>query len=230
MKFQDVMVDLETLGTAPGSAILSIGAVFFDPETGALGAQFHEKITLASCEAAGLRMDAPTVLWWMEQSSEARQTVFFDGNAIPLQPVLVHFSTFLSTADGGLEKVRIWGNGAAFDNVLLREAYLAEGMIPPWNHWNDRCYRTLKNLRPDVKMERSGTHHDALDDAVSQARHACAIFSVLRQEARDGAMYRKGFEEGPPEGGVGLTDKSRPLERAARAAAEFNALSGYADE
>lgn len=204
MKFQDVMTDLETLGTAPGSAILSIGAVFFDPETGALGPQFHEKITLASCEAAGLRVDVSTVLWWMAQSPEARQAVFFDKEALPLGAVLTNFRGFLYGAEGGSEKVRIWGNGAAFDNVLLRDAYLKVGLITPWNHWNDRCYRTLKSLRPDVKMERSGTHHDALDDAVSQARHACAIFRAMRPGA---------------EVGVGMTDKSeRPLEQAARAA------------
>ena len=28
---RDVMLDMETLGTAPGSAILTIGAVEFDP-------------------------------------------------------------------------------------------------------------------------------------------------------------------------------------------------------
>lgn len=204
---QDVMLDLETLGTAPGSAILSVGAVALDPETGELGPQFHEKVKLASATAAGLTVDADTIVWWMGQSEEARRAVFFDPQTLPLYDVLQMFSNWLSRLDQ--DEVRVWGNGAAFDNVLLREAYAKLGLPAPWKHWNDRCYRTLKNLRPDVKLTRLGTHHDALDDAVSQARHACQIFAALRGG----------------EAGVGMTDKSRPLEEAARTVVAGN--QGY---
>ena len=69
----------------------------------------------------------------------------------------------------------IWGNGAAFDNVVLASAFRATGMQVPWAFWNDRCYRTVKSLFSNVKLKRSGTHHNALDDAVTQAKHLLEI-------------------------------------------------------
>ncbi|MCV5360349.1 3'-5' exoribonuclease, partial [Escherichia coli] len=36
-----LMIDLETMDNKPTSAIASIGAVFFDPETGEMGEQFY---------------------------------------------------------------------------------------------------------------------------------------------------------------------------------------------
>lgn len=65
----------------------------------------------------------------------------------------------------------VWGNGASFDNVILRGAYARNSTPAPWAWWNDRCYRTIKALHREVPMERLGTHHNALDDAISQALH-----------------------------------------------------------
>lgn len=66
------------------------------------------------------------------------------------------------------------------DTELERRGAGEQGAEPgvPWPHWNDRCYRTLKAMRPDVKMERTGTHHNAVDDATSQARHALALLAA----------------------------------------------------
>jgi len=75
------------------------------------------------------------------------------------------------TARAPRENVRVWGNGAAFDNVILASAYRQANITQPWLFWNDRCYRTVKALSPAVTMQRNGTHHNALDDAESQARH-----------------------------------------------------------
>ena len=57
----------------------------------------------------------------------------------------------------------------------LSDAYDRAQLPRPWKYYNDRCYRTVKNLRPDVPMIRGGTHHNALDDAKSQATHLMAI-------------------------------------------------------
>lgn len=56
-----------------------------------------------------------------------------------------------------------------------------EAMIDaPWSHRDDRCYRTLKNLRPDVAFEPYDTHHNALDDAFAQATHAERILGAMK--------------------------------------------------
>ena len=66
-----VMLDLETLGKLPGCAILSIGAVYFELETGRLGDEFYLNVDPASCTRAGLTIDGETLGWWMQQEAAA---------------------------------------------------------------------------------------------------------------------------------------------------------------
>jgi inhibitor of KinA sporulation pathway (predicted exonuclease) len=69
----------------------------------------------------------------------------------------------------------VWGNGADFDNPILAAAYRATGISQGWKPYNGRCYRTIKNLAPQVRLVRTGTHHNALDDARAQAQHLLDI-------------------------------------------------------
>jgi exodeoxyribonuclease VIII len=87
---------------------------------------------------------------------------------------LLDFDLFLSRYG---EDVKIWGNGASFDNVILANAYRRNDLNIPWKYYNDRCYRTMKSLAPHIKMEREGTHHNALSDAISQANHLIRIMA-----------------------------------------------------
>lgn len=175
---RDIMVDIETLGTRPGSIILSIGAVAFTPGEG-LGAAFHQIINTDSCRVAGLTEDPATVKWWDDQSPEAQRTRTEAGTAPNRLPdALAAFEEFCREhAEEG--DLRLWGNGSDFDNVLIIAAYEACQSKPPWRFYNSRCYRTLKNLAPAIRLHRTGTHHNALDDARSQAEHACRLLTAL---------------------------------------------------
>ena len=164
----DVMLDLETLGTSPGSVILSIGAVYFD--SGGLGDTFSCIIDRKTSLDVGLTTDFDTLLWWKNQSPEARK-VLEDGG-LPLPIALRSFNDFL--AMGG-EDVRVWGNGSDFDNVLLIAAFKAAGITLGWKFRNNRCFRTIKNLTKVPEPVRAGTYHNALDDAKHQARWAIII-------------------------------------------------------
>lgn len=160
---------METLGQTPGSVLLSIGVCGFGPER-RHGRMFYERISVASCLDIGLKIDADTLLWWMRQSDEARAEL--QKQAKPLAEVLVAFNEFVG-ADA--DCVEVWGNGASFDLAVLATAYKACRLPVPWKFWNERCYRTMKALYPEIRMERTGTHHNALDDALSQARHLAQI-------------------------------------------------------
>lgn len=173
----DVMLDLETMGAGPTAAIIAVGAVQFDPAAGTLGDEFYAVVDLQSSVAAGLHIDPSTVLWWLRQSDEARAAVTEPGS--PLADVLRDFAGWLPAG------ARVWGNGAGFDNVVLASAYRAVGMRTPWSYRDDRCYRTLRALNPDVEYARSGTAHNALHDARSQARHALELLAYLREPADD---------------------------------------------
>ncbi len=176
---QNIMLDLETMGTSPNAAIVAIGAVKFDPDTGELGDKFYMRVSLRSSTRYGGVIDADTVYWWLGQSEEARNELTKAGGE-PLDFATKEFLTF-----AGLDKnLCLWGNGSDFDNAILASAYLSVGWNKPfWNPFNNRCYRTVKNLFPDIKLERTGTHHNSLDDAISQAEHLCRIFKHMRGDA-----------------------------------------------
>jgi hypothetical protein len=160
-----IMLDLETMGTAPGSAIVQIGAVDFSVYK--IGDPFSVNVDLTSCVNAGLRIEPRTVMWWMLQNDDARKSLAVD--CIPLRDALAKFSEWI-----GSDTVAIWGDGAAFDNVLLASAYRVTKMPMPWHYANDRCYRTLKNLFP-VERILSDVLHNATADAIAQAKQVQAI-------------------------------------------------------
>lgn len=171
---QDVMLDLETFGNRPGSVIVAIGAVKMDLAGGVLGDTFYRVIDPADAQSHGLTIDAATVAWWLGQSDAARMAISAPGGWVKLPSALGDFAELIG------KDARVWGNGADFDNALLAAAYHACGTSPPWRHWNSRCYRTLKSLFPAVKLDRAGTHHNALDDAISQAEHLVRIMKAMR--------------------------------------------------
>lgn len=172
---QNIMLDLETMGNSPNAAIIAIGAVEFDDS--GIGEKFYSVISLESSVASGGIMDASTVIWWMGQSDQARGEFYAKGDSIAV--ALQSFSGWMEKR-GNIDDLKIWGNGAAFDNVILSSAYRRNQTKQPWMFWNDRCYRTIKALNPSVEFKRVGTHHNALSDAESQALHLLDIFKVTK--------------------------------------------------
>lgn len=175
---KNIMVDLETLGTSARAPIVSIGAVVFDDETGELGNEFYVAIDIESALEHGDPVDPATLKWWMRQSDEARMAVI-SGTATPWDAMNSFFQYVKAEDPTG--EIQVWGNGAAFDNVILAELFREYWGCVPWKFWNDRCYRTLKNLRPDIPFTRVGTHHNVLDDAKSQALHAVQLLKAIKQ-------------------------------------------------
>ena len=172
-----IMLDLETWGIGNKACIVSIGAVKFTADS--LGEQFHVGIDPASCQQAGLEIDASTVLWWMDPERRAPLDEWLSLEKVDLGSALVGFSQWSAGA------LAIWGNGSTFDNVVLRSAYQALGLDYPVSFRSDWCYRTMTQLT-DKRLPREGTHHNALDDAVYQAKCLQAIWRQLDQsELRD---------------------------------------------
>jgi inhibitor of KinA sporulation pathway (predicted exonuclease) len=172
------MLDTETLGTKQHSAFISIGAVQFDPNTGALGETFYENIdwddALKTRTATG-----ETIRWWMRQSKEAQNRVCAPGR--PLKEVLASFGKWFrkETPDRC-----IWGNGACFDVAMLENAYEHTFGVLPWKHWNVRDVRTIVDLAEGIVGKQSvpfeGTQHDALADAIHQAKYVAKMWAAMR--------------------------------------------------
>jgi exodeoxyribonuclease VIII len=183
MKQNNISLDIETAGKGPNAAIVSIGAVVFDPLTGELGSEFYQVIKLASSANYG-KLDADTLQWWFKQTPQA-QAVFNDTSAVSLRTALELFSAWLEQT-GPVKTRMVWGNGPAFDNVIVSSAYNAIEIKTPWYFNNDRCVRTILNMARDIvdydakaELKLEGTAHNALDDAKYQARYVSAAYQAL---------------------------------------------------
>ena len=174
-----LMIDLETMGTNPDAPINSIGGKFFDPETGEMGPEFSKTIDL---DTAGGVIDRDVIKWWLKQSREAQSAILTD--EIPLDDALLQLREFIDENSGEFF-VQVWGNGANFDNVILRRSYERQGSPCPWRYCNDRDVRTIVELgktlnfdaRTDIPFD--GERHNALDDARYQAKYVSAIWQKL---------------------------------------------------
>lgn len=211
-----VMIDIETLGTRPGSVILSIGAVAFDPFNGtaflgdASTDSFYTQVSPTSCQHHGLKIDPETEQWWHSQPHEARNAAlgcFLSVRRDPrghqqfppkLKDALAALDSWWRTVDGKY----IWAHGPGFDLALLEAAYRAIGWREPWRYDAARCTRTIYDLA-GVKPDRSqGTHHHALDDAIAQAKavidayHKLGLSRAAREAASAAADHALGLKPG----------------------------------
>lgn len=178
-KLGHLMLDLETLGNKSNSAILSIGAVEFDLETGETGREFYQRIDLQSCIDKGLIINGSTFYWWITQNEKARQEVAKGGEN--LIDVLLSFKQFTLA----LGDFQIWGNGVRFDVGILEDAYVACGIQEmPWNFRNERDVRTLVSFAPNIKehfpLSSALTIHLPIDDCKYQIAYCHAIWEKLR--------------------------------------------------
>ena len=174
-----LMIDLETMGKNPDAPIISIGAIFFDPQTGDMGPEFIKTIDL---ETAGGVIDRDTIKWWLKQSREAQSAIMTD--EIPLDDALLQLREFIDENSGEFF-VQVWGNGANFDNTILRRSYERQGIPCPWRYYNDRDVRTIVELGKAIDFDArtaipfEGERHNALDDARYQAKYVSVIWQKL---------------------------------------------------
>lgn len=163
---EHLMLDFETLGTKPNTAVLSLGAVIFT------STQIIDKrywVFDVNYQLKNHRtVDISTIAWWMNQGEKAK-AVFGEAQTrgVKLPKFVEDFHLWLKGRD-----VIVWGNGATFD-VSIIESILTQASIPfPWKYPSVRCYRTLKQTNEKFKeVERKGVHHNALDDALFQAEN-----------------------------------------------------------
>ncbi len=176
----NLMIDLETFGQDIGSAIMTIGAIGADKD--GIDREFYTRIDLKSCQEAGLKIDADTVYWWLGQSDAAREEISKCRKANQLVEALADFAIWIAHHFG--ENVKVWSLGASFDIPMLAHAYRSMNMVVPWKFWNERCFRTLRAMYPEIKNPATdGIAHNSLDDARSQYRHMNLILDAIASKA-----------------------------------------------
>jgi exodeoxyribonuclease VIII len=184
-----LMADIETLGTCPRSAVLTIGAVLFDPrkqdDVGALERRgLLRRVSMNDALTHGT-VDPDTIKWWFEQDDKAIKELV-TGEIVSLKTALEELRQYaVHRWVKGDDKffaghsqypiaTTIWANSPNFDCTILEHACRQVGEVFPFKFFQYRDVRTLKDLAwpngPDsIPKFASGTKHNALSDAVSQA-------------------------------------------------------------
>ena len=184
----DVMIDLETLATSPDAAILTIGAVKFDPFGDDVNEpdceKFYVRVDLDSCDRIGLITNDDTIAWWAQQSIEAQDEAFSPDNRIDIVDAMNQLYKFCWGAK------RVWSHGAAFDVVICEHIFNKIQKAVPWKFWEVRCTRTLFDIGIDPKRPPVLKHH-ALEDAWNQAVGVQNVYKRLRTAgSTDGEYFR----------------------------------------
>lgn len=174
-----IVLDLETLSTDPHAAVASIGAVALTAE-GAWVAEFH--LAISTEDQHSRHVSPSTCEWWDEQSNEARAASILAPNpAAPTQALEEFTSWVLQIADP--TKVKVWGNGSGFDNVILSSLFADYPELErPWAYWNDRDMRTVLDLNPAAKDVGpfEGVKHNALHDARHEAKQLAKVLMATQ--------------------------------------------------
>lgn len=186
----DIMIDLETLATSTDAAILTIGAVKFDPFGKDIEEpdmdSFYVKVDLDSCHELGLAVDDNTVAWWANQSKEAQEEAFGTEGRIHIKNAFDQLYKFCWGAK------RVWSNGSGFDIVICENVFKRLQKSCPWQYWQTRDCRTAFDLginpnRPPVLQ------HHALQDAWNQAVGIQNVYTTLRTSTTKDGNYISPF-------------------------------------
>lgn len=188
-KILDIAIDIETLSRKPTAAIIAIAArpFYIDGwgEAGPSDEPCYKKIDATSCAMYGMDFDKGTVLFWSQQSKEAKNE-FIYGWGLSIKDALTGLRDSIKKwkSDHQADTIRVWMQGTDFDGAILRNAYMVvfnddqsvgENESIPWRHDQLRDSRTfiLEHMRrfhpneepysPIPKLE-GLTKHVAEDD------------------------------------------------------------------
>ncbi len=183
------MIDLETMGNGVDAAIIAIGAVQFDPTDSQLLNEpipdtlrldeFYTVVNLTSSLEVGLTMDASTVLWWLDQSEEARKAI----TSPPARTSILNLPAALHQLGEWFTGCEVMWSHSTFDATILNHAHRLLGRSTPWKLRNALDLRTMTHLfRDDSMIYHNKVKHHALWDAWAQANLLKQIYAKVRYE------------------------------------------------
>lgn len=182
----DISIDLETLSLSNRARILSIGACQFNRKTGVIGKQFYCTLE-PPLDALGKSIitDDATVEWWAKQSPEAKAAL--ELNRVGYASGLTMFLAFMRSFD--TSKIKVWANEPSFDCAILSHSLSVHGNPTPWTFYNERSYRTIKDIGKDIAgidyatidSITNKTKHHALEDAIYQAKIIAHTYKLLQE-------------------------------------------------
>ena len=193
---KNLMLDLETMGTTSDAAVTAIGAAFFDIKTGRVDATFDMQVNLQNEIDAGASVSAGTIQFWLSQPHGVAEKAMFE-TPVNARSALDMFVQWVKAYDGpGNNDVKLWGNGAVFDNVIIENAFRRHGIESPFKFWNHRDVRTVLDLSREMGYDAreetpfEGTEHVALDDVKHQVAYLSAAYRhITGKESNPNATH-----------------------------------------
>lgn len=181
----DLMIDVEALGKPHTGALLQVGAVLFD-RAGPM-AQFDalgpERTFLATIQLEHINMatvDPDTLRWWLTRTSDQARATVFPEVALEEADLLAQLHTFLVRHAA----TRVIASQPSYDFGHLHALYSRHDRAAPWPHWAEEGTRELVAYADDqgIRFQRmpSIIHHNALQDAIAQARDYTRLWQALR--------------------------------------------------
>lgn len=189
---QHIVLDIETMGITISAPILEIAAVRI-VNCGIHGEPCHVFIDPVSCEKAGMRAELPTVMWWLQQSDEARQALTDSAQTrLPLEQALQKFTDWLTepieTDRYEASDLQIWARGPEFDLAMLADAFRRCGMSVPWPYRAAQSLRTLDIIKEGLQLygfsrPAPKIKHSALGDAMADAEYLRRFLQYIKNTA-----------------------------------------------
>lgn len=170
-----VMIDIETLGVAFDSVIVTIAAAKFSISKGILS-EFSVNIDPIDAKKYGLKTDKKTIDWWKDQPKEAVDA--WRKDARPLVEAVNMFCDWY-----GEKSHPTWAKGGpCFDFPILETTIHAAGCRTPYHYRDCMDYRTIMTAFDikDWKRVKNENSHVALDDCRHQINVILPILEVLQ--------------------------------------------------
>ena len=169
----NIMLDIETLGTRVDSVVIQVAMVKFDRD-GNLGESLSVCLNKDEQLELGLSYTQATIDWWNKTNPELLKKLLTE-NVSSLKEGLKQINSFINRYD------YLWCH-ATFDAPILSNLFEAAGMRAPWGYKNVRDIRTLVDL---TQLDLSNYNwiaektHDALDDCKFQIKYCCDAFKRI---------------------------------------------------
>lgn len=179
----DLMIDLETFGTKSNAVVVSISVVVFDMATGDTSSVFDIGVDIKDQLVNGRFIDKDTIEWWSKQSLQAKESLC-EIDSMPTALALNSLNAFITNNFKDLKNVNLWGNGATFDNVIIRSLFSDFNIDFVLPYWCDKDVRTLTYLTGinPKDFEFKGTAHKGIDDCLHQINYCSNGFKNYKSK------------------------------------------------
>ena len=187
------MVDIETLSTAVNAAVLSIGAIEFDPLSGKIIREFYHELDLS--DQTNRHIDVNTMQWWIKQCLVNTDNIEFllknnrekDAVAYVLHELRAFVNggvEYAVTRAEGYEKIALWACDPDFDIAILADLCKEHNLPVPWKFSEPKSVRTVRMLTQLAGMEipTQEVTHNALEDCIRQAKEVSYFIANLQHD------------------------------------------------